>query len=183
MKWLILAVVAVVALTDCSKTSQPPVVGAAGLADSAEQIMFDVHMVMTDRGVKRGDLFSDTVYVFNDETRFVLRRVRSTFNTETGAPNGTMRGDRGRYDLRQQVLEGWGNVVVTSTDGRRLESNYLKYSQAGNTVSTDSAYTLIRGNDVSRGIGFTSDPNLKNFRCFRACSGSALVQLQNLTSH
>src|SRR5688500_12438868 len=89
---LILAV-GLIALAACRKTSQPPVVGEPSLADSAEQVIFDGSSLMTDRGVKRGELFADTIFVFNDQTRFVLRRVRATFNTETGALNGTLRGD------------------------------------------------------------------------------------------
>ena len=164
----------------CRKGTQPPVMASGSMADTAEQVLFDVHSVMTDHGIKRGDLYSDTVFVFNDQTKFALRRVRGAFTTETGAPNGTMKGDRGTYDLRSQTLEGFGNVIVTSTDGKTLTSNHLKYVQAANQVSSDSAFTLRRKSDVQRGIGFTSDPNLNVFKCHRACGGSALVQLKGL---
>ena len=180
MRWLVLATIAVVALDGCRKAAQPPLAGGPSLADSAEQVLFDVHTMLTDHGVKRGDMYADTLYVFNDQTRFVMRQVRATFNTETGAPNGTLRGDRGTYDLRQQVLEGYGNVVVTSTDGKRLESNHLRYAQAQNLVSSDSAFTLLRGQDVQRGIGFTSDPNITRFQCLKACRISADVPLGEL---
>lgn len=178
MKWLMVAAVALVAAASCRKTTQPPVAGEASLADSAEQIMLDVHSVLTNSGVKRGDLYADTVFVFNDQTRFVMRRVRATFNTETGAPNGTLVGDRGTYDLRSQVLEGFGNVVVTNTEGNRLESNHLKYTQAVNQVTSDSAFTLTKGKDVQQGVGFISDPNITRFQCLRACRGSATIPLK-----
>lgn len=174
-----LAVVAVAAV-GCRKGTQPPVSAAASLADSADQLLFDVHSVMTDHGVKRGDLYSDTVFVFRDQTFFALRRVRGAFTTETGAANGTMKGDRGTYDLRTQTLEGFGNVVVISTDGKTLSSNHLKYVQGTNQVSSDSAFTMRRKADIQRGIGFTSDPNLKVFKCLRACGGEALVPLKAL---
>ena len=178
--WALVALTPGLLLGGCRKATQPPVVAEATLADSAEQVLFDVHSVLTDHGVKRGDMYSDTVYVFNDQTKFVLRRVRAAFTTETGAPNGTIKGDRGFYDLRTQTLEGFGNVLVTSTDGKTLASNHLKYVQAFNQVSSDSAFTMRRQSDVQRGIGFTSDPNLKVFKCLRACGGSALVPIKGL---
>jgi hypothetical protein len=46
--------------------------------------MLGVRMLLTDRGVQRGELFADTGYVFDDQTRFELRKVRATFNTSTG---------------------------------------------------------------------------------------------------
>jgi LPS export ABC transporter protein LptC len=175
----VVAVAAAVAVSSCGRRTQPPVAGQT-LADSAEQVMFDVRTLLTNTGVKRGEMFADTVYVFDDQTRFVMRVVRATFNTETGAPNGTLRGDRGIYRFREKVLEGYGNVVVTSTDGRRLVSNHLKYSQLSNEISSDSAFTLTQQDRVQRGIGFTSDPNITVFRCHRACSGSANVPLGEL---
>jgi LPS export ABC transporter protein LptC len=177
---LLATAIMAVAAQGCRKATQPPVTGDAALADSAEQVIFDVRYMLTQNGIKRGQLFADTLYVFSDQSRFLLRRVRANFSTETGAPNGTLRGNRGTYDLRTQTLEGFGNVVVTSTDGRRLTSNHLKYVQATNTISSDSAYTLVRGSETQTGIGFTSDPNLNTFRCLRSCGGSALVPLGNM---
>lgn len=180
MKRLVAGCVAVIALASCRKSTKPPLVGVQSLADSAEQVIFDGHTLLTNRGVRRGEMFADTIFVFNDQTRFALRRVRATFNTDIGAPNGTLRGDRGTYDLRTQTLEGYGNVVVTSTKGERLSSPHLKYVQSTNTISSDSAFTLVRPDQIQRGIGFTSDPNLNAFRCQRACGGEAVVPLKGL---
>jgi LPS export ABC transporter protein LptC len=176
----VVAVAAVAVLSGCRKTTQPPPTAEAAIADSAEQVMFDVHYVMTDRGVKRGDMYADTMYVFNDQTKFVLLRVHGTFTTEFGAPNGTFKGDHGTYNTRTQTLEGFGNVLLTSTDGKVMSSNHLKYVESLNKVSSDSAYRLKRGADVSTGIGFDSDPNLKVFKCHRRCGGEALVPLKGL---
>ena len=173
-------VVVCLAVVACRKTTKPPVVGEAALADTADQILFDVRSPITNSGVKRGEMFADTVYVFRDQTLFVMRRVKANFNSELGAPNGNLRGDRGTYDLRTQVLEGYGNVVVTSTKGERLTSNHLRYNQSLNEIASDSAYTLVRNNETQRGIGFRSDPNLSVFRCLRSCGGSAPVPLGGL---
>jgi LPS export ABC transporter protein LptC len=183
MTWRVVAgqaVAVVLVLSACNRSTQPRVSGQA-LADSAQQVMFDVHSLLTEHGVKRGDLFADTVYVFNDQTHFVLRKVRTKFNTETGIPNGSLNGERRVYDLHTGILEGFGNVIVESTDGRKLTSNQLKYSQSANEVSSDSAFTMVGQGRVQRGIGFTSDPNMKAFRCHAACTGSADVQIRSVT--
>lgn len=181
MMRLVAATAAVALLASCGQTTKPPVVGEPSHADTADQVIFDGRSHLTESGVKRGQMFADTIFVFRDQTHFVLRRVRAIFNTETGVQNGTLRGDRGTYDLRTGVLEGFGNVVVTSTDGKKLESPHLKYVQKANSISSDSAFTLTEPGRMQRGIGFTSDPNLNSFRCFRACSGSALVPIGDLT--
>jgi LPS export ABC transporter protein LptC len=177
---LFVASVLVLAAVSCRKTTKPPTATGVADADTADQVLYDVRTPITESGVKRGVLFADTIYVYHDQTLFVMRRVRATFNTENGAPNGTLKGDHGTYDLRTQVLEGYGNVVVTSTKGERLSSNHLKFSQGLNEISSDSAYTLVRANGTQRGVGFRSDPNLAVFRCLSSCGGSAPVPLGGL---
>jgi LPS export ABC transporter protein LptC len=117
------------------------------------------------------------MFVFNDQTKFDFRNARVKFNTETGAPNGTMRADRGIYDTRTQILEGFGNVVVTTLDGKRLTSPHLKFNQLANEIASDTSFQLKAGDREQRGIGFTADPNLTHFRCLRACGGSAPITL------
>ena len=72
-----MALVAIATLAACGKNAKPPVSGVAAEADSAEQVIFDGHALMTTAGVKRGEMFADTIFVFNDQSRFVLRHVRA----------------------------------------------------------------------------------------------------------
>lgn len=164
-------------LAACRNKPRTPVAITSTEADSAEQVMYGVKTVLHDHGIKRGDLISDTAYVYNDQTRFVFKNARATFTKETGAPNGTMRADRGVYDLRLQLLEGFGNVVITTTDGKRLTSPHLKFDQARNEVSSDTSFVLVDGERRQAGIGFISDPNLTRMRCLKACSGSGTFSI------
>jgi len=163
--------VGIVGVVGCKKKgSAPPVAAKATLADSAEQVLFNTHSLLTDKGVQRGEMFADTVFVFDDNTRFEMRKVRVTFNTVTGAKDGVMSADRGRYNLRQQVLEGFGNVIIVTNDGRRLTSPQLKFMQGLNEISSDSAFTIIKPGSTFSGVGFKADPQLNHFQSFKAGS-------------
>ena len=131
--------------------------------------MFKVRTLLTERGVQQGELFADSAYVYDDNTRYELRNVRTTFNTPTGAPNGALTAKRGRYDIRQRVLEGFGDVVVVTTDAKRLMTPHLRFDQARNLVRSDSAFTLVDGTRQTKGVGFESDPNVTRFLCKRDC--------------
>jgi LPS export ABC transporter protein LptC len=174
MTWraMLAGLAAVCALAACRGREQPPVTAVQTAADSADQVMFGVRTLLTDRGVQQGELFADTAYVYDDNSRFEFRKVRTAFNTPTGAPNGTLTAQRGRYDMRQRVLEGFGDVVVVTTDGKRLLTPHLRFDQSRNLVRSDSAFTLIEGARRSRGIGFESDPNVTRFVCKRECRGT-----------
>lgn len=171
MTWraMLAGLAAVCALAACRGGQGPPVTVVPTESDSADQVMFGVRTLLTDRGVQQGELFADTAYVYDDNSRFEFRKVRTTFNTPTGAPNGTLTAKRGRYDLRQRVLEGFGDVVVVSSDGKRLLSPHLRFDQSRNLVRSDSAFTLLDGSRRTTGFGFESDPNVTRFLCKRNC--------------
>src|SRR4051812_21610075 len=95
--------------TACADSKTPPVVAGPGIADSADQVLFGVHTLLSTKGVQRGDLTADTAYVLDDQTRLDMRKAHVKFTTETGLPQGSMEGNRGVYNQRTQVLEGWGN--------------------------------------------------------------------------
>ncbi len=160
--------IAALAVAACSRQgTAPPVKSGVSLADSAEQVMLGVRMLLTDRGVQRGEMFADTAYVFEDQTRFELRKVRATFNTSTGTKDGVLSADRGLYNQRESKLEGFGNVVIVTTEGKRLTSPHMRYMQVQNEVSSDSAFTLVEpGRNVS-GIGFRADPQLTRIQILR----------------
>jgi LPS export ABC transporter protein LptC len=154
----------------CTDTKAPPVLSKDPVADSADQVMFGVRHFLTDDGVRQAQLLSDTAFMFDEGTRILLRKVRLTFYTETGVQNAVLVARRGRYDTRSQVMEGNGDVVVTTTDGRRLETEQLKFDQAKNEISSDSAYVATEGGRRQSGVGFRSDPNMNNVQCLRSCS-------------
>jgi LPS export ABC transporter protein LptC len=155
----------------------PPVKQGVSMADSAEQVMVGVRMLLTDRGVQRAELFADTGYVFEDQTRFELRKVRATFNTSTGTKDGVLSADRGMYNQREQRLEGYGHVVIVTTEGKRLSSPQMKYMQAANEVSSDSAFTLVEPGRSLNGIGFRADPQLTRVQVLRAGTGRGSLTL------
>lgn len=168
-----LALVAAAATAACDRQGSAPPLGATGsLADSAEQVMLTVRTLLTDGGVQRGELFADSAYIFDNSTRFELRKVRATFNTSTGVKDGALSARRGRYSTSQQLLEGFGDAVVTANGGRKLSSPHLRYNIAMNEVSSDSAFTAVQSDgSVVSGVGFRADPQLTRVQILKGSSG------------
>jgi LPS export ABC transporter protein LptC len=170
--------VTLVAGTACRESGTPPVVSGPTAADSADQMLIGVTYVMTTKGIERGELNADTAYVLDEQTRFDLRRAHINFKTETGAPQGTMEANRGVYNQRTQILEGWGDVVLKLTDGRTLKSPHVTFNQITHKVSSDTTYTLLRPNgDTQRGKGFLSNQAFTTFECKGNCTGDMTLLL------
>lgn len=132
-----------------------------GLLDSADQVAFGFRTLVTDGGLLRAEVFADTAIFFDQSTRVSLRVVNGDFFGATGSKEATLVARVGNLNSRAQVLEAWGNVVITSVDGRVLKTNMIRYIQTQNIVSSDSAFVLTEpGEKEVRGIGFRTDPSL-----------------------
>jgi LPS export ABC transporter protein LptC len=142
------------------------------LADSADQVMFGAHFNLTDKGLARAELLSDTAYFFDDNTRIELRKVETTFYTTTGARDAYLTSKRGTFNNRTGIMVARGNVVVITEEGRRLETPELKYDQQSNEISSDSAFVLTEPGRRLEGVGFRSDPNMQNVQIFKTRRGT-----------
>jgi LPS export ABC transporter protein LptC len=157
----------------CSSKKQPPVVIHSPLADSADQVMYGVTFILTDKGVEHGQLQSDTAYFFDENTRIELEKVHTTFFTTTGQKNAVLTSQRGTYNSRTSNMIARKNVVVDSEDGRHLTTQELTYNQQRNEISSDSAFVMTEPNRRLEGIGFRSDPDMKNIKILKQVSGVA----------
>lgn len=162
-----------VAATACSSKKQPPTAAHSPLADSADQVMYGARFVLTDQGLSRARMNADTAYFFDENTRMEFENVLTTFFTVTGAKDAVLTSRHGTYNSRTNNMIARGNVVVVSEDGRRLTTPELIYNQQKNEISSDSAFVMTEPNRRLEGIGFRSDPNMKNIQILKGASGFA----------
>lgn len=170
---MLVAVVVAGILAGCDNKKQPPVSARSMLADSADQVMWGARFNLTDRGLQRAELFADTAFFFNDNTRVELENVHTTFYTTAGAKNAVLTSRNGTYTSRNGGMIARKNVIVVSEDGKHLTTEELAYDQTKNEISSDSAFVLTEPNRRLEGIGFRSDPGLNNVRVLRGASGFA----------
>jgi LPS export ABC transporter protein LptC len=172
MRALIGSVVAVL-LAACTTKKQPPVASHSPLADSADQVMYNARFNLTDQGLQRAHLESDTAYFFDDNTRIELEKVHTTFFTVTGEKNAVLTSERGTFNSRTNNMTARRNVVVVTEDGRRLTTPELIYNQQRNEISSDSSFVETEPNRRLEGVGFRSDPDMKNIRILKGTTGVA----------
>jgi LPS export ABC transporter protein LptC len=170
---LVIGILAAATATACTDKKQPPVATQSPLADSADQVIYGLRFNLTDKGVDRAQLESDTAYFFEENTRIELEPVHTTFYTPTGARDAVLTSKRGTYNSRTSNMVARNNVLVVTEDGRRLTTSELTYNQQRNEISSDSAFVMTEPDRRLEGIGFRSDPNMKNIQILKAASGMA----------
>jgi LPS export ABC transporter protein LptC len=145
---------------------------SGGLLDTADQVAFGFRTLVTDGGLLRAEIFADTALFQNQNTKIILIRVAGDFFGATGAKAATATAKRGAFDTRTNTLEAFGDVVITSVDGRVLRTPYIRYDRSSNQVYSDSSFVLTEpGEREMRGIGFRTDPSLSAIEVMRIRSG------------
>jgi hypothetical protein len=81
--------------------------------------------------------------------------------------------ERGTFNSRTNNMIARKNVVVVTEDGRRLTTPELLYNQQRNEISSDSAFVETEPNRRLEGVGFRSDPDMKNIRILKGATGVA----------
>ncbi len=165
----------------CKSEKSPTVVDASALPDSAEQIMFNLRHQLTSAGVRRAYLVADTAFFYDDGNRIEMRRPRLTFFSAAGDSSSVLTGRTARYDVRLRRVEGRGNVVVTTTDGKRLTSPQLVYDQYLNQITSDTSFVFTEPGRTLTGIGLRTDPRLNSVQVLRNFGGRTRVDPGDLS--
>jgi LPS export ABC transporter protein LptC len=161
-------------LASCKESNTLPIAAAKKtIADSADQVLFGMRTTITDGGLKRAEVLSDTAFFFDENTRLEMRGaplVRGIFFDAVGAKEAVLTSRTGLYTTRVGVLEARGDVVLTSVDGRRLETPFLRFDQHISQITSDTTFVLTSPDREVRGVGFVTDPDMQNIRVLRLIS-------------
>jgi LPS export ABC transporter protein LptC len=168
--------VTAVALATACKDKNTPTLATkrTALPDSADQVMFGLKTYLTTDGVRRAELHSDTAFFYGNN-RVELRKVNTIFFERNGVKSATMTALQGTYDLTSQKLDGRGDVVVASEDGRKLTSPHLTYDRSINQITSDTSFTFTKPGSTLSGLGFRADPQLRNVQVLSRASGSTVL--------
>lgn len=99
-------------------------------------------LVGTDEaGQPRWRVVADAVTVQQNKQVVLLKRVRATFYQASGTI--TVTGDTGWYDTRTREIEITGHVHGTSTSGRQLFADRVRWASASETINGFGHIRLI----------------------------------------
>lgn len=158
---LLLAVLLVAGCQDVGTgdTESAAVTPAASVDAVPQQKFYDYRLVETQAGVRQWILDSDEMYKYADRQDMHLVRVKMDFYRD-GEYFSTLLSDSGTAHTRSHDVFVWGNVVITTSDGRRLRTSELNYSNDDGLIRNDVYNVFDRGADVITGIGLEATPDL-----------------------
>ncbi len=156
-----LALGAAVLVLACEDPGAKPVTTVQA-TDSADQVLEGFSHWVTKDGIRRSEVQADTAYFYESTQVTQLRNIRVVFYDLSGKESSTLTAKAGTYRWQDGSMQANGKVVVISPDGRKLQTDTLKYDNATNTISTNTHFIMDRGTDHLEGQSFRSDPDFKN---------------------
>jgi LPS export ABC transporter protein LptC len=144
----VIAFVLLVAGTLIAKSRTAPVEPPGQAVSSADLRIKDAQIEEEAGGVRWG-LTAEQVLIFDAEGRTALRRISvKVFEPDR---SWTIVGGEGDLFHATRNIEIRNNVVVTSSDGLRLETSVLRWQAAERRLWTDAPVRLSRDGAIAEG--------------------------------
>lgn len=127
---------------------------------------WDLDMEIMEEGLKKVRLTGSYAATYNTENTKETRikgPVHIDVFDSTGAITTTVDCNRAIYRATDFVFEFFDNVRVKTADNRHLESEYLKWKQGSNMISTPKFVIITTPTDSIAGTGFTGTTDLTNY--------------------
>lgn len=149
------------AAAGCAEQGMRPSTSLA-VADSADQVLYRMSTRVVDEGLQRSYVVAETAYVYQARQVMDLRQLRMTFFDDQGRQTSVLTARQGLYTMTNQSLDARGDVVVESTEGKKLETEHLIYDKGAMQVRSDTTFTYTSPAEILTGAGFTSDLEFRN---------------------
>lgn len=127
---------------------------------------WDVDMTLIEEGLKKVRLqgtHAASISTENIQETRISGPVYINVFDSSGTVKTEVSSNRAIYRAEQSEFELFGNVQVDTREGRHLESEYLKWNQADNMISTPKFVIITTPSDSIAGTGFTGTTDLSSY--------------------
>lgn len=129
-----------------------------------DQEVSDFVVTETDQGQLEWKMYAPSAATYRARNTVVARSVRIDFYDEKGSRSSTLTAQEGEMNDLTHDMTARGNVAIQTTEGTRMTTDHLQFSNKRQRIQTESFVRVDRHGDVLTGWGFESDPNLRDFQ-------------------
>jgi LPS export ABC transporter protein LptC len=131
--------------------------------DVPDQIIENSTITFSQEGIRSATIFAEYVAVYEKRDLKKAKKVYVDFYDKKGNHTSVLVADSGMIQERKQKFEALGNVVVTTDEGIKLETQSLRWDPESAKIVTEDFVTITKGKDVITGYGLEADQELKYF--------------------
>lgn len=146
----------------CGVDSEPP--REEERAVLPDQVIMEFATTETFGGDKSWKLLADKAEVFDKKGYSKVFGVKILFYGPEGDVTSVLTSERGRVTEKTRDLQAFGNVLLESSEGVKVETESLRWDNGNERIWSSEFVTVTSGTRVLTGYGFDSDPGLKDLQ-------------------
>jgi LPS export ABC transporter protein LptC len=139
--------------------------------DVPDQVMENTTITFTEQGVRSALIRAKYLAVYEESDLKKAKGVRVDFYDREGNHTSVLVADSGLIQEKKQNVEALGNVVVTTEEGIKLETQSLGWNPQKRKIVTNDFVKITKKTDVITGYGLETDEELKHFVIKRNVKG------------
>jgi LPS export ABC transporter protein LptC len=157
-------------LAGCKKEQDPQPAVEPDVPPS--QTIQGFKLTETQAGKRAWVLVADQANTFNDQHLVEMFQLKIDFYRKTGdSISANLTADSGKINTDSRNMETRRHVVLTTSDGLKLLTDYLEWSNKLRRFSTESKVRLEKAGDWLEGEGMEASPDLKEIEIKRNVRG------------
>ena len=169
----------VIVVAACGGSKVDPTTASAGFRQlPADQVIAGFEQYISQAGAKQAILKGDTAYLYEDSAMAKVQNVHLTIFDEKGQVSANLTSKTGDVNNATQAMVARGNVVLITTDGRRIETEELHYDPNAHRIFSNVPTVQRYQGGVLRGTGFDADDKFNNVLIRNARSSGGGIRIQ-----
>ena len=122
-------------------------------------------LLHTERGKVKVRLIANNIERFQEIQPSLIfsNHLEVHFYNDSSQLQSTLKADDASIDEETKIMFAKNNVILTSVDDKKLETDELLWDENRNKIYTDKKVKITTGKEVIFGEGFTSTPDFKQY--------------------
>jgi len=125
----------------------------------------DAEMLHTENGMLKVKIIATTIKRFkNVQPEIVFSNgLEVIFYSDSGKVKSILKAVNAEIDEINNIMTASNNVILTSLEGKKLETEELIWDEKKNKVYTDKKIIITTGKELIEGEGFESNPDFSEY--------------------
>ena len=125
----------------------------------------EAELLHTENGKVKVRLLASRIERFKDIQPALIfsDHLEVYFYNDSSELQSTLIADYASIDEENKIMMAQNNVVLISSDDKKLETDELIWDENKNKIYTDKKVKITTGKEVIYGEGFTSTPDFKQY--------------------
>ena len=142
------------------------------LSEIPDQESENAHVYLYKGSLRSVDIETTRMWQFSKKDSIIAWGLKVNFYDTTGEITSHLVSDSGYIKEARDQMVALGNVVLIGKDSSVLETQSLIYDNKTQMISSDEFVSIVKGTDTLRGIGFSSDRELRRVKILKQVSGT-----------